>query len=298
MGESGVAGMSRHLLQEIQQQYGSLSKKHKRIADFVTNHYEKAAFMTAAALGEQISVSESTVVRFAAELGFQGYPDFQKHLQEMVKKRLTSVQRMEVSDSRLGDGDMVDSAMNSDMEAIRATREVVSRADFSASVDALQGARCIYIIGMRSSASLASFAAFYLNLIYERVYLVNTSSASEVFEQIYRIQKQDVCLAISFPRYSKQTVQALHYIAEQGAAIIALTDSPDAPIAAFARHLLIAKSNMVSFLDSLSAPLSLLNALIAAAAKRRQEAVRQNLETLEHIWDEYQVYQTQETDGT
>lgn len=288
--------IARQLLEELEKIYPSLSKGHKRIADYVRQHYDKAAFFTAAALGEQIKVSESTVVRFAAELGFDGYPSFQRHLQEMVKSRLTSVQRMEVANTRFAEADVVDMALTADIEMIRVTREQVSREAFAASVDALLGAKRIYVIGMRSAAALAGFAAFYLNLIFDRVHLINTSSASEVFEQIFRITKEDACIAISFPRYSRQTLQALHYIAEQGAKVIAITDNEDSPLAPFATHLLTAKSNMVSFVDSLTAPLSLINALLAAAAKRTQVQVYQNLQTLENIWDEYQVYHTNSAD--
>jgi len=286
--------MGKQLLQEIAEKYGAFSKGNKRIADFITEHYEVAAFLTAAALGQKIGVSESTVVRFAAGLGYRGYPDFQAHLRDLVKSSLTSAQRLEVANANLGETDVIDAAMAADIEMIRATRELISREAFSASVDALHKAKRIYVLGVRSCASLAGFAAFYLNLVYDEVRLVNTTSMSEIFEQLCRITKDDVCIAISFPRYSRQTVNALRYAAGQGAQVIAITDSEDSPLAPLATQLLLAKSNMVSFLDSLTAPLSLINALIAAAAQRKQDVVYKNLQKLEDIWGEYQVYQTQE----
>jgi len=286
--------MGKQLLQEIAEKYGAFSKGNKRIADFITEHYEVAAFLTAAALGQKIGVSESTVVRFAASLGYRGYPDFQTHLRDLVKSSLTSAQRLEVANANLGETDVIDAAMTADIEMIRATRELISREAFSASVDALHNAKRIYVLGVRSCASLAGFAAFYLNLVYDEVRLVNTTSMSEIFEQLCRITQDDVCIAISFPRYSRQTVNALRYAAGQGAQVIAITDSEDSPLAPLATQLLLAKSNMVSFLDSLTAPLSLINALIAAAAQRKQDVVYKNLQKLEDIWGEYQVYQTQE----
>jgi len=289
--------MAEPLIAKMKSRYPSFSKGQKRIAAYITQHYDKAAFMTAAALGEVAGVSESTVVRFAAELGYSGYPELQKQLRESVKSRLTSIQRMEVANARIGEHDVLDTALLADIDMIRTTREQISREAFSASVDALNQAKCIYIIGLRSSAALASFTAFYFNLIYDRVHLVNTTSASEVFDQIYRIQAEDVCVAISFPRYSRQTINALRFAADRGATVVALTDSEDSPLAPFATHLLTARSNMVSFVDSLTAPLSLLNALIAAAARRRQADVYQNLQALEGIWEEYQIYQKQEEDS-
>lgn len=293
--------MPKMLISRIEKVYPTLSKGHKRIASFITEHYDKAAFMTAAKLGECVGISESTVVRFAAELGFEGYPELQKNLQELIKNRLTSVQRMEVADINLGERHVLDKALAADIEMIRATLEQTSREGFAAAVDAINKAGKIYILGVRSSASLASFMAFYFNLFRDNVHLVDSASASEIFEQMYRITKDDLCIAISFPRYSKQTINALRFVRDRGATIVSITDSDSSPIAALADHLLVARSNMVSFVDSLVAPLSLINALIAAAAKSRSEDVYNNLHTLETIWNEYQVYQSpqdDEEDGT
>lgn len=267
-----------------------MSKGHKRITDYITENYDKAAFMTAAKLGDAVGVSESTVVRFASELGFSGYPQLQKTLQEVVKSRLTSVQRMEAA----GGEDMLEHAFSSDIDTIKATRESISREAFNASVEAINRAKHIYILGVRSAASLASFAAFYLNFVYDSVTLIEPAGTGEAFDQAFRINKDDVCIAISFPRYSKQTINMLRFISDRGATVISVTDSENSPIAQFATHLLLARSSMVSFVDSLVAPLSLINALIAAAASEKSGEVYSNLSSLENIWDEYQIYQTHE----
>lgn len=272
--------------------YSGLSKGHKRIADFIKNNYEKASFMTAAKLGKTVGVSESTVVRFASHVGFDGYPELQKHLQELVKSHLTSVQRMEVAANRMGGDDIINDAFAADAEMLKRTREGVSREDFFGSVAAINKAHKIYVLGSRSSASLASFAAFYLNYLCDNVVLIDTSSNSEMFEQMFRISEQDVCIAISFPRYSNQTINALSFAKSRGATIISITDGEMSPIAQYATYLLVAESSMVSFVDSLVAPLSLINALIAACAKENDGHVCENLGELEKIWDKYHVYRT------
>ena len=272
--------------------YSGLSKGHKKIADFIKNNYEKASFMTAAKLGKTVGVSESTVVRFASHVGFDGYPELQKHLQELVKSPLTSVQRMEVAANRMGGDDIINDAFAADAEMLKRTREGVSREDFFGSVAAINKAHKIYVLGSRSSASLASFAAFYLNYLCDNVVLIDTSSTSEMFEQMFRISEQDVCIAISFPRYSNQTINALSFAKSRGATIISITDGEMSPIAQYATYLLVAESSMVSFVDSLVAPLSLINALIAACAKENDGHVCENLGELEKIWDKYHVYRT------
>ena len=272
--------------------YSGLSKGHKKIADFIKNNYEKASFMTAAKLGKTVGVSESTVVRFASHVGFDGYPELQKHLQELVKSHLTSVQRMEVAANRMGGDDIINDAFAADAEMLKRTREGVSREDFFGSVAAINKAHKIYVLGSRSSASLASFAAFYLNYLCDNVVLIDTSSTSEMFEQMFRISEQDVCIAISFPRYSNQTINALSFAKSRGAIIISITDGEMSPIAQYATYLLVAESSMVSFVDSLVAPLSLINALIAACAKENDGHVCENLGELEKIWDKYHVYRT------
>lgn len=284
--------MAENFHDKIDSIYPSLSKGHKRIADFIKTNYEKASFMTAANLGKAVGVSESTVVRFASHIGFDGYPELQQYLQEMVKSHLTSVQRMDVAASRFEGDDFIDKAFAADIEMIKATRDGISREAFAKSVEAINRAEKIYILGVRSSASLASFAVFYFRFLYRDVVLVDTSAASEMFEQMFRIGSNDVCIAVSFPRYSNQTVKALSFARKRGAAIISITDGEMSPIAQYATHLLVAKSSMVSFVDSLVAPLSLINALIAASAREKREDVYNDFKELEKIWDEYHVYST------
>ena len=286
--------MNSSLLASMEANLRRLSKGHKKIAAYITENYDKAAFMTAAALGNKVGVSESTVVRFATEMGFKGYPELQRELQQMIKSKLTAVQRMEVSESLIGDGDIISSVLSGDIELIRETAERTSRTDFQNAVQEINRARRIYILGVRSSAALASFLAFYFNLVFDSVVLVDTSSASEMLEQMFRIGEEDVCIAISFPRYSKQTVSALRFIADRGAKIIAVTDTEKSPIALYANHLLVARSDMASVVDSLTAPLSLINALIVGVTLSRREEVYNNFNKLEGIWDEYQVYEKTE----
>jgi len=268
-----------------------LSKGQKLIADFIINHYEKAAFMTAAKLGEAVGVSESTVVRFAIELGYDGYPKMQKVLQEMIKSKLTAVQRIEVSSSRINEYNILKSVLQADMEKIKITMEEIDNEGFNAAVECILNARKIYILGVRSSAPLASFLGFYFNLIFDNVRLVHTTSVSEMFEQIIRASEGDVVIGISFPRYSKRTTKALQFVKSQGAKVIAITDSMDSPLAASADHCLCARSDMASFVDSLVAPLSVINALIVALGMRKKDSVYNIFEKLEKIWDEYQVYE-------
>ena len=267
-----------------------MSKGHKKLAQYIAENYDKAAFMTASKLGEKVGVSESTVVRFATEMGFKGYPELQKELQQMIKSKLTAVQRMEASSTLIGEHGAIQKVLTGDMELIRDTLENVSESEFSKAVETINNAKRIYILGVRSSAALASFLYFYFNPVFENVVLVDTSSASEMFEQMFRISEDDVCVAISFPRYSKQTINALRFINDRGTKIIALTDSADSPIAEYADTLLVAKSDMVSVVDSLVAPLSLINALIVAVTFSRRDEVYNNFNKLESIWDEYQVY--------
>lgn len=282
--------MKNFILSKVDLKEKKLSKGHKKLAQYITESYDKAAFMTASKLGEKVGVSESTVVRFATEMGFKGYPELQKELQQMIKSKLTAVQRMEVSSNLIGEQDAIKKVLNGDIELIRDTLEQISTDEFTKAVETINKAKRIYILGVRSSASLASFLYFYFNPVFENVVLVDTSSGSEMFEQMFRIGEDDVCVAISFPRYSKQTINALRFINDRGTKIIAITDSKDSPIAEYADNLLVAKSDMVSVVDSLVAPLSLINALIVAVTFSRREEVYSNFNKLESIWDEYQVY--------
>lgn len=286
--------MKNSLFLKLDADVRKLSKGHKKIAAYIKENYDKAAFMTASALGAKVGVSESTVVRFATELGYKGYPELQKELQQMIKSKLTAVQRMEVSENLIGDNDIVHSILMDDIELIRETAEMTSKEDFKNAVSAINKAKKIYILGVRSSAALASFLGFYFNLVFDSVVLVDTSSASEMFEQMFRIGAEDVCIAISFPRYSKQTVNAIRFIADRGATVVSITDTADSPIAPFSNYLLVARSDMASVVDSLVAPLSLINALIVSVTLSKRDEVISNFNKLEYIWDEYQVYEKTE----
>ena len=263
------------LMNRIQSNLPEFSKGQRLIARYIAEHYDKAAFMTASRLGATVGVSESTVVRFATELGYDGYPHLQKTLQEMIRNRLTAVQRMEVTNDRMGNRDVLQTVLSADVEKIRMTLDEIDREAFQGAVDALTGARRIYIVGVRSSSALASFLGFYFNLLFENVTLVHTNSVSEIFEQVLRIGPGDVLFGVSFPRYSKRTLSAMQYARDRGARVIALTDSHLSPLARVADHLLLARSDMASFVDSLVAPLSVVNALIVAVGMSRRDEIEQ-----------------------
>ena len=283
--------MNRDILAVIQENLHTFSKGQKKIANFILESYDKAAFMTASRLGKRVGVSESTVVRFAAELGYDGYPDMQKSLQKMIRNRLTSVQRIEVTNDRLGDQDLLSMVLQSDIEKIRQTLEELDRAAFDRAVDAIVAAKKIYIIGVRSSAALASFLYFYCNLIFENVALVSANTSSEIFESLLRVGPGDVVIGVSFPRYSSRTVQAMSFARDRGADTVAITDSEASPLAPICRHTLRARSDMASFVDSLVAPLSLVNALLVAVSQRKNDELARTFQNLEDIWDEYGVYE-------
>ena len=279
--------MNRDILTVIQENMSTFSKGQKRIANYILESYDKAAFMTASRLGKTVSVSESTVVRFAAELGYDGYPSMQRSLQKMIRNRLTSVQRIEVSNDRIGDQDLLSSVLQSDIEKIRLTLEEVDRQSFDRAVDAIVSARKIYIMGVRSSASLATFLSFYFNLIFDNVISVAANTASEVFETMLRVGAEDVVIGVSFPRYSSRTVQAMNFARDRGATTIAITDSEASPLAPISNYTLKARSDMASFVDSLVAPLSLVNALLVAVSRKKNDDLAHTFQTLEDIWDEY-----------
>lgn len=283
--------MNNDLFALINEWMPKISKGHKKIAQYILVHYDKAAFMTAAKLGDTVGVSESTVVRFASELGFDGYPGLQKALQDAMRNKLTAVQRIEVSLDQLKDGEVFRSVLMHDIEHIRHTLEETAMADFDRAVENIVNADNVYVMGIRSSSALASFLSYYFRLMLPNVTLVQTGSRSELYEQLMRINDKDVLIGISFPRYSKQTVHAIAYAHKKGAKSIAITDSIESPIAADADNVLVARSDMVSFVDSLVAPLSLINALIVAVSIKNREVVAQNFAMLEEIWDEYDVYQ-------
>ncbi len=282
------------LLTVIESQFSSFSKGQKLLANYIIENYDKAVFLTAAKLGETVGVSESTVVRFASQLGYKGYPGFQKALEELVRNRLNSIQRMEVAYGRIGQGEIIETVLQADIDKIRLTMNQVDKEAFQLAVDTIKNARRIYVVGIRSCAPLAQFLSFYLNLIADNVCAVNTNSASEIFEQLIRIREDDVIIGISFPRYSLRTLKALEFASNRNAKVVTITDSVHSPMCLYSSCNLIAKSDMASIVDSLVAPLSIINALVVALCMEKQEEVITTLETLEAIWDEYQVYSTDE----
>ena len=279
------------IITKIKENYSDFSKGHKKIADYVLSKYDKAAYLNASSLAAEVGISESTVVRFAYELGCDGFASFQRALQEIIPNKLTSVQRMDVTTSRMGDKDILTTVMQADLEKIKQTLEDTDRKAFSGAVDAIINAKSVYILGVRSAASIAQFVYFYTTLLLPNVKLLQTSSSSEIFEQLIRTDKTSVVLAISFPRYSKRTLKAVQFASSRGSKIITIADSPYAPINEYATHKLIARSDMASFVDSLVAPLSLVNSLIVAIGMRRKDEVKKTFEQLEQIWDEYEVYE-------
>lgn len=283
--------MTKDILAEIKTLMPTFSKGQRRIANYIINSYDKAAFMTANKLGLKVEVSESTVVRFATELGYEGYPAMQRALQEMVRNRLTALQRIEVSNNRMADQDIPTMVMHADAENIRLTLDGLNREAFEQTVEAIVTARKVYIVGVRSASALSDFLGFYLNMAMENVVVVHVNSFSELFEQIIHIGEGDVLVGISFPRYSKRTVKGMRYAKDQGATTIAITDSEASPLAELADHTLMARSDMISFVDSLVAPLSLVNALIMAVSRRKDGELVDTFNKLEKIWDEYEVYE-------
>ncbi len=282
--------MKEDLLLRIEELLPTFSKSQKLIANYILNHYEKAAYMTALKLGNAVNVSESTVVRFAIELGFEGYPQLQRSLQSHIKNRLTSIQRMDVTRSRIGDLDPVEGVLTQDIDKIRRTLETVNREDFENAVNTIVDARRIYIQGAMSSGILASFMHYYLRLIFDKVTLIGSVATSEIYQQMIHIGEGDVFIGMSFPRYAKSTLNACKFAHDAGSQIIAITDSDNSPLAQYAHTTLCAYSDMVSFVDSLVAPMSLLNALIVAVSNRNRCRVEQTFRKLETLWDSNDVY--------
>lgn len=283
--------MKDDILSVLEEKGPTFSKGQRRIAGYITESYDKAAFMTASRLGKTVGVSESTVVRFAVELGFDGYPEMQKAMQEMVMNRLTSVQRIEVANDRIGNQDVLTKVLQADADKIRQTAETISRDHFRLAVEAVLRARRIYVLGVRSAAPLANFAGYYMNYMFEDVRVITASGAGEMFESLVSITPDDVVLAFSFPRYSSATLKAAQYCRGLGATVIGITNSNISPLAQNSDHVLIAKSDMVSLVDSLVAPLSVVNALLVALASARETEVQKSLGTLERVWEEYNIYE-------
>ena len=287
------AVMNYDILTILKEKESTFSKGQKRIALFITESYEKAALMTANRLGKTVGVSESTVVRFAVDLGFDGYPSMQKSMQKMVLNRLTSIQRIEVANTRLGDQDVISTVIHADIEKLRQTSDTVDRRVFNEAVNAILKAKRVYILGVRSVAPLANFLGYYLNYKFNNVHVISGYSTAEMFEKIVGVYANDVVVAFSFPRYSASTTRGAQYCRSTGATVIGITDSDLSPLGRNSDHVLIAKSDMVSLVDSLVAPLSLVNALIVAIASKREKELSQTFANLERIWEEYEVYEKQ-----
>mgnify|MGYP001500481532 CR=1 FL=1 len=287
-------GNTNELWKRMEKKYAGMSKGQKALSDYIRRNYDKAAFMTAAKMGQVVGVSESTVVRYASSLGYEGYPEFQKSLAEMVRSQLNSIQRMEVTYGRISQSEILTSVLQSDAEKIKKTLMEIDQEAFELAVDTIIGAKKIYIIGIRSCAPLASFLGLYLNMIFDDVATVTTNSPSETFEQMIRIDEKDVAIGISFPRYSMRTLKAMEFASNRRAKVITITDSIHSPMTLYSSCNLIAKSDMASIVDSLVAPLSVVNALVVAICMKQQDKVIDRLSTLEGIWQEYQVYNRDE----
>lgn len=289
-------GRTNDLVNRINARYKKMSKGQKLLAAYITDHYDKAAFLTAAKLGTVVGVSESTVVRFAMNLGYKGYPEFQRALEELVQNKLDSVQSMEAAYGQIRQSKILEAVLQSDLKNLQHTLENLDENAFELAIETIAKARNVYIIGIRSCAPLAEFLAFYLNLVMDGVHLLQTNSASELFEQMVRIGSEDVMIGISFPRYSMRTLKAMEFANHQNAKVITLTDSVHSPMNLYSSCNLIAKSDMVSIVDSLTAPLSIINALVVGLCMKNKKKVAKTLEMLEQIWDEYQVYESDEID--
>ncbi len=282
------------LLVRLQQQFPKLSKGQKQIASYILNNYDRAAFITASKMGRMVGVSESTVVRFAYVVGYDGYPALQRALQELIRTRLTSMQRIQLT-SDIAPNDVLRSVLKADMNNLRATIDTVDNVAFNGAMEALLKAKRVYIVGMRSATPLAEFLAYYLGYVREAVLPV-TATISDAFEQMIHIDQDDVCLGISFPRYSSRTVEAMHFASSRGATTVAITDSPASPLAPLATYCLTAHSDMASFADSLVAPLSLINAIIVAAGMSRKDDLMNNFSQLEQLWGQHNVYVTRHSE--
>ena len=283
--------MNEDILAVLEEKASTFSKGQRKIAAYITEYYDKAAFMTASRLGKAVGISESTVVRFAVELGYDGYPSMQKAMQEMVLNRLTSVQRIGVANDRIGDQDVLSMVLQADADKLRQTNDTVDRDAFQAAVNAILGARRIYLLGVRSASVLVNFLGYYLNCMFDNVHVITASGTSEIFEKLVNVSQEDVVIAFSFPRYSVSTVKGVQYCHSVGAKVIGITNSNLSPLGQVSDYVLVAKSDMVSLVDSLVAPLSVVNALIVALAAGRELELEKTFNTLEKVWEEYHVYE-------
>ena len=282
--------MALDVAQRIRECYNYLSKGQKRLASLILRDCNKVVDLTAARLGNLANLSESTVVRFASVLGYNGYSEFQAAVQQLAKTRLTPTQRIEITKKRIGHKDIIENVMQSDIDKLKYTFEHLSRDDFYSSVDAILSARNIYIIGARSTQPIAHLLSYNLSLIFDNVKLVQVSSTAEVFEQMFNISADDVVIAFSFPRYSSKVVNAVKFAASKSAKVIVVTDSYASPLVEHATYSLIAETDMASFMDSVVAPISIINAIVIEITHRRESVILSRFEKLEQLWDEYDVY--------
>ena len=283
--------MKSNLLMRIAEHQPNLSKGQRAIAHFITDHYDEAAYMTAFQMGEAVGVSESTVVRFAAELGFDGYPELQRAVQELVRSRLTTLKRIELTRARMSDDEVLDHVLQADIQNVRQTLEDLPREIFNAAVSDVVNARNVYIFGAGSCRALANFVHYYLKLLMHNTHLIHTSSSAEIFEEMVDIGEEDVIIGMSFPRYSSKAVKTLDFARSRNAKVIAITDSQLSPISDYADHLLLAHSDLATVVDSLVAPLAVIHALIVAVSLKKMDENRESLTALEDIWARYGVYQ-------
>ncbi len=294
----GRKDMNSQLAERIRQKSAGFSKGQRMIARYIEEHSDKVAFMTASKLGATVGVSESTVVRFATEIGYSGYPALQQAMQEMVRSKMTSVQRLEMTSHNIEPKRLLDAVLDQDIDILKRTKENVDREAFYKTVDALVGAKKVYVLGAGSSLALATFLAHYLRLVFDTVHLVEATSEATILQQMVRIEEGDAVIAISFPRYSKKAVKTMKYASSRKATTVAITDSILSPLAQHASHVLLARSDMVSFVDSLVGPLSIINALIVTVAIRKKDEVGETLRKIESIWDEYGVYEKVDEKGS
>ncbi len=281
---------SKDIISRMNERFIKMSKGHKAIASFISDHYDEAAFMTAAKIGQTVGISESTVVRFATALGYDGYPEFQKALADWVQSKLNRVQKMGTKYKNNSQSEIIHSVLAADVEKIQDTMTNLDPTAFSDAVDTILNAETVYVVGLRSCEPLADFLHFYINMIRGNVVLLKTTSVTEMFEQMIRISEKDCIIGISFPRYSMRTLKAMEFAKDRRAKIITITDSIHSPMNLYSSCNLLARSDMVSIVDSLVAPLSLINALVVALCLKNPDVVKTNLETLEDVWNSYQVY--------
>ncbi|MBN2287486.1 MAG: MurR/RpiR family transcriptional regulator [Tissierellales bacterium] len=285
------------LIKLIQSHYPKFSKGQKAIAQFIIEHYERAAFMTASKIGQTVDVSESTVVRFATALGFDGYPELQKSLQVMIKNKLTTVQRISLNEAQDDSDEFIRRVLKNEVNSLRNYYEELDEKRLDKASDLILGARKIYILGMRVSYTLALYLGFYLDVILENVKVMNLGSNS-LFEQMVRINEDDLFVIISYPRYSKQSLDAVNFAKERNAKILAITDTESSPFYSISDVALLGKSNMVSFIDSLVTPMAVINSLITSVGLKEKQDIVKYFDLLEDVWDKYSIYNKPIHDST